>query len=138
MDFHLGYKGYMNDVARLVHTEGAPEEAIVRQQRRVEALEAMIKSIKPGMEVRELALVAAPILGYVPSRFGETMGLYGCMGSSFEEGMGVMGAGGLTSDLPCKLRPNICLDLGLGGVETIVLVTKTGAEKLNRAPFILK
>ena len=137
IDWGLNYQGYASDLTRNLITGIVPDQYEEIYNVTLEAQQAAIAAIKPGMEIRELDAVARDIItdaGYGPE-FSHSLG-HG-IGLEIHEGPGIStrSKGVLKEGMVITIEPGIYI-AGLGGVriEDDVWVTATGCEVISNLP----
>lgn len=128
--------GYNSDMTRTVAV-GKPSDELVRMYNAVlEAEQAAVKAIKPGVRAADLDKLARDILvGHgLGEAFAHSLG-HG-VGLEVHEGPGLRGSSEevLAAGMIITIEPGVYI-AGLGGVriEDLVLVTDTGYEVLSHA-----
>jgi Xaa-Pro aminopeptidase len=137
VDFGAQVNGYHSDMTRTVAV-GDPSGELRRLYRAVlEAEEAAVRAIRPGVLCSELDAVARDLLTahglgeYFAHSLGHGVGLAVHEGPGLRKGS----ADVLEAGMVITAEPGVYLP-GLGGVriEDLVLVTETGYEVLSRSP----
>ena len=141
IDWGLNYQGYASDLTRNLITGTVPDQYEKIYNITLQAQEAAIAAIKPGMEIRDLDTIARDVItdaGYGP-QFSHSLG-HG-IGLEIHEGPGVSprSTGVLKEGMVITIEPGIYV-AGLGGVriEDDVWVTASGCEVISNLPKALK
>lgn len=137
MDFGAIYQGYASDITRTVAVGHADD-----RQREVygvvlEAQEAAIRAIRPGVSGIEVDKVARDVIA--GCGFGDYFGhsLGHSLGRSVHDGAGFSQTSEITVErgMVMTVEPGIYIpDWGGVRIEDDILVTESGAEVLTRAP----
>jgi len=131
------HRGYCSDMTRTLATGPLPEELERAYAVCLEAQEAALAAVRPGLAAAELDDVARSVI--VEAGLGESFGhgLGHGVGLEIHERPTVRpeGAETLRPGMVVTIEPGIYLE-GLAGVriEDLVLVTEDGGEALSRSP----
>ena len=141
IDWGLNYQGYASDLTRNLIIGSVPKQYEEIYNVTLQAQQAAIEAIQPGMEIRELDAVARDVItdaGYGP-QFNHSLG-HG-IGLEIHEGPGVSqrSNGVLKEGMVITIEPGIYVP-GLGGVriEDDVLVTASGFDVISNVPKAFK
>jgi len=144
IDFGFSFNGYHLDETRMFAIDTMPEPALQASKASIEIFNSVLEKMKPGVAVGELfsqAVLKAESIGYSDtflgpvdyrvSFIGHGIGLEMVEPYIIAKGKDDL----LESGMVFAVEPKMTFENRFGaGIESVVLVTETGARLISRAP----